>query len=65
MSSLRDGLRGRCPACAANFEGRCRAYGDELKGHMGVLVESLRDDIRLLAEGVVSIDAKVESLRRT
>jgi hypothetical protein len=31
---------------------------------MGVLFESLRDDIRLLAEGVVSIDAKVESLRR-
>ena len=31
---------------------------------MGMLVESLRDDIRLLVEGVVSIDAKVQSLRR-
>jgi hypothetical protein len=37
---------------------------NELKRHMEVLVESLRDDIRVIAEGVVSLDAKVESIRR-
>jgi hypothetical protein len=35
---------------------------NELKRHTEVLFESLRDDIRIIAEGVVSLDAKVQSL---
>ena len=35
---------------------------NELKRHAGMLFESLRDDIRIIAEGVVSLDAKVQSL---
>lgn len=36
---------------------------DELKQHTLVMFESLHDDIRLVAEGIVSLDAKVEALR--
>ena len=35
---------------------------DETRRHTDVLFESLRDDIRMIAEGVVSIDAKVCAL---
>jgi hypothetical protein len=31
---------------------------------MEMLFASLRDDIRIIAEGVVSVDAKVEALKR-
>jgi uncharacterized small protein (DUF1192 family) len=36
----------------------------DVKRHADVVAESLRDDIRMIAEGVVSLSAKVESLRR-
>jgi predicted nuclease with TOPRIM domain len=35
---------------------------NDLKRHTEVLFESLRDDIRIIAEGVVSLDAKTRSL---
>lgn len=35
-----------------------------LMRHSRVLYESLRDDIRMIAEGLVSLDRKVDSLRR-
>jgi hypothetical protein len=37
---------------------------DNTKRHMDVVAESLRDDIRIIAEGVVALSAKVDSLRR-
>ena len=40
------------------------SQGSELRLHMEMLFESLRDDIRIIAEGVVAVDAKVEALRR-
>jgi phage host-nuclease inhibitor protein Gam len=47
---------------------RLRAEMHELNGdtkrHMDVVAESLRDDIRIIAEGVVALSAKVDSLRR-
>ena len=36
----------------------------ESKTNAQVLFESLRDDIRMIAEGLVSLDRKVESIRR-
>ena len=45
--------------------GKAVTSGDlQVRRHMDVLFESLRDDIRLLADGLVSLDAKVESMRR-
>jgi hypothetical protein len=38
-------------------------HGDT-KRHVDVVTESLRDDIRIIAEGVVALTAKVDSLRR-
>lgn len=37
---------------------------EEMKRHTAVLVESLRDDIRMLAEAVVSLDAKIDRFTR-
>lgn len=37
---------------------------DNTNRHMDVVAESLRDDIRIIADGVVSLSAKVDSLRR-
>ena len=37
---------------------------DETKRHMDVVAESLRDDIRIIVEGVVALSAKVDSLAR-
>jgi hypothetical protein len=36
----------------------------DTKRHVDVVTESLRDDIRIVAEGVVALTAKVDSLRR-
>ena len=36
----------------------------DTKRHMDVVAECLRDDIRIIAEGVVALPAKVDSLRR-
>ena len=36
----------------------------EFKRHTDVLFESLRDDIRMIVEGLMSLDRKVDSLRR-
>jgi chromosome segregation ATPase len=41
-----------------------RETREELTRHSQVLFESLRDDIHVIADGLVSLDAKVESLRR-
>ena len=37
---------------------------EELVRHSQTLYKSLRDDIRMIAEGLVSLDRKVESFRR-
>jgi hypothetical protein len=37
---------------------------DDTKRHMNVIAESLRGDIRMIAEGVVALSAKVDSLRQ-
>ena len=31
--------------------------------HIDVVAESLRDDIRVIAEGLIALDAKVEAMR--
>ena len=36
----------------------------ELRFHMEMLVESLRADLRVIAEGLVSVEAKIDALSR-
>ncbi len=42
-----------------------REEGIVTRRHFDVASESLRDDIRLIAEGLVALDAKVDGMRRT
>src|SRR5437667_207432 len=57
-----DGLDGRLDATASSLKDEMRQIGQESKRHSEVLFESLRDDIRIVAEGLVSLGAKVELL---
>ena len=57
-----DGLDGRLDATASSLRDEMRQIGQESKRHSEVLFESLRDDIRIVAEGLVSLGAKVELL---
>ena len=40
-----------------------REEGIATRRHFDVVAESLRDDIRIIAEGVIALDAKVETIR--
>ena len=42
-----------------------REDGATTRRHFDVVAESLRDDIRIIAEGLVTLDAKVETMRKT
>jgi hypothetical protein len=42
-----------------------RDEGLTTRRHIDVVAESLRDDIRLIAEGFIALDAKVERMRRS
>lgn len=54
MGQMRDQLREEI-----------RTTRDELRRHFDIIAESLRDDIRMIAEGVIALDGKVETLRRS
>ena len=41
-----------------------RELNEDAKRHTDVRIESVRDDIRILAEGFASLSATVDSLRR-
>ena len=59
LSDRIDSLSGQLAATTSSL----RHEIHESKRHSEVLLESLRDDIRILAEGLVSLSSKVESLR--
>ena len=40
-----------------------REDGIATRRHFDVVSESLRDDIRIIAEGLIALDAKVETIR--
>ncbi len=45
------------------FRRETREEGSLTRRHFDMVAESLRDDIRLIAEGLVTLDAKVEAMR--
>ena len=49
----------------ANLGEKIREEGIATRRHLDVVSESLRDDIRIIAEGLISLDAKVERMRST
>ena len=42
---------------------RMREEGDRTRRHFDVVSESLRDDIRILAEGLVAVHQRIDDLR--
>ncbi len=45
------------------FRQEIREEGIATRRHFDVIAESLRDDIRIIAEGLIALDAKVEATR--
>jgi uncharacterized protein YoxC len=64
-----DGLGERVDSLGERVDGlgeRVDGLGEKVDGvrtHADVLFESLRDDIRMVAEGIVSLSAKVDTLK--
>jgi hypothetical protein len=62
MAAMREELHGDMLAMRTELHGDMAAMRDELKRHTDIRFESLRDDIRLVAEGFAVLSAKVDSL---
>ena len=56
-------LRVEMQRLGERLETAFRSGLSENRRHFEVIAESLRDDIRIIAEDVVALDGKVESLR--
>jgi len=57
-------LRNECRAGFAEIDARIETGFAENRRHIHVLIEAVRDDIRLLAEGFATLSAKLDSGRR-
>ena len=67
LDALRSDVRGvddRLTTVEKNLRQEVREEAGTTRRHFDVVAESLRDDIRLIAEGLVALDAKVEGMRR-
>lgn len=42
-----------------------RDEGMTTRRHFDVVAESVRDDIRIIAEGLIALDSKVEAMKRS
>ena len=63
-AELRTEFRGGLAATSTELRSEFREGLAENRRHTEVLFESLRDDIRILAEGVAVLSTKLESFRR-
>lgn len=63
IDALGRSLRSEFRAGLAETESRLEQRLDENRRHTEVLFESLRDDIRILAEGFATLSAKLDSGR--
>ena len=57
------GVESRIEASESSLRAEMRQIREETRRHAEVLFESLHDDIRMIAEGLASLDAKVERFR--
>jgi hypothetical protein len=63
MAEMRDGLRGEMADIRDQLRAEFHAGQAENRRHTEVLVESVRDDIRLVAEGVAHLAIKIDRLQ--
>jgi hypothetical protein len=56
-------LDGRVTTVEATLRQEIREEAAATRRHVDVVAESLRDDIRIIAEGLIALDRKVETMR--
>ena len=64
---LRDGLHGGMGQLRGEMQelrGEMQEMREELMRHAMVLTDSVRDDIRIVADGLAAVSAKLDALRR-
>ena len=64
MAGMQTGLRAEMAGMQTGLRGELREGLAENRRHSEVLSESLRDDIRILAEGFATLSARLDSSRR-
>ncbi len=64
MCDLGAALRTEMADQGAVLRTEMHELNDDAKRHMDIVSASLRDDIRIVAEGVISLSTKIDFLRR-
>ena len=64
ITASEDTLRGEIRALREEMRGDMRDLREELMRHALILTDSVRDDIRIVAEGLATVSAKLDALRR-
>lgn len=64
MVEMRTELRGEISSLRDELRGEMSSLRVDLMRHTDILFESLRDDIRIIAEGFASLDSKVDAIKR-
>jgi hypothetical protein len=65
LEAVRVDLRQEMREMEGRLRREIREEGTTTRRHFDVVTESLRDDIRIIAEGLVTLDAKVDAMRKT
>ena len=64
INGVETSLSARIEGLETSLTAKMYELNDDTKRHVNVQVESVRDDIRMVAEAVVALGSKVDSLRR-
>ena len=64
IRKLREEMRGELGQLREEMRGEMREMREELMHHAMVLTDSVRDDIRIVADGLAMVGAKLDALRR-
>ena len=64
IEHVETSLNGRLEHVGKSLTAKMYELNEDAKRHADVRLESMHHDIRLLAEGVVALSAKVDALRR-
>jgi hypothetical protein len=65
LSEVDARLSGKIHQAETALRQEIREEGTTTRRHFDVIAESLRDDIRILAEGFIALDAKFERMRES
>ena len=62
-TTLRGEMRQRCDEVTSTLRAEMHQMRDELSRHAAILTEHVRDDIRIVADGLAAVSAKIDALR--